>query len=154
MNRIGRARRRWRDRRVREQRGADGSVRREHPADGTGKPVDRPSAAFASAMPPSSAANDICSRAARSVPSRTAIGNARATRPIPSMHSGSMIGDARTDTYGSMSCASASRPVAAVTAGGSPSVSSGSTSATRGSIRALRRLALIRRSDTSAPRSA
>jgi len=45
---------------------------------------------------------------------------------------------------GSISCVSASRPVAAVIARGRSSVSSGSTTASRGSIDALRKLAFTR----------
>ena len=60
-----------------------------------------------------------------------------------------MSGLARTETKGSRHWVSASRPLDAVTAGGQPSVSAGSTSATRGSIRGLRRLALSRCSGTA-----
>ena len=49
---------------------------------------------------------------------------------------------ARTETNGSRHWVSASRPLAAVTGGGQDTVSSGSTSATRGIISGLRRLAL------------
>src|SRR5579862_2447790 len=62
-------------------------------------------------------------------------------RLIPSIQYGSTRGLARALTYGSMSCVRASRPVLAVTAGGSPYVNSGSSSATRGSISGLRMLA-------------
>ena len=51
---------------------------------------------------------------------------------------------ARTETNGSRHWVSASRPLAAVTGGGHDTVSSGSTSATRGIISGLRRLALSR----------
>ena len=52
----------------------------------------------------------------------------------------SVSGLAFTDTYGSISCVRASIPVDAVSAGGSASVSSGSTTASAGSINGLRRL--------------
>jgi hypothetical protein len=55
-----------------------------------------------------------------------------------------VTGLARRDTYASMSCVNASRPVAAVTSGGMVAVRSGSTSARRGSIKGLRRLAFTR----------
>ena len=54
------------------------------------------------------------------------------------------MGLARTLQYGSINCVSASTPVAAVTLRGSDQVSSGSTTARRGSIPAERRLALTR----------
>ena len=53
-----------------------------------------------------------------------------------------MIGFANGDTYGSRHWVSASRPDDAVTAGGQPRVSSGSTSATRASIEGCRMLTL------------
>ena len=67
----------------------------------------------------------------------------RAARIIPSRHSASVSGFALLDVNGSINCVSASRPVLAVTAGGKLWVSSGSTSARRGSIVGLRRLALM-----------
>ena len=60
-----------------------------------------------------------------------------------------MTGVARTETNGSRHWVSASRPLAAVTGGGHDAVSSGSTSATRGIISGLRRLALSRCSGTA-----
>ena len=58
------------------------------------------------------------------------------------MASASVSGDAWPQTYGSRHWVSASSPLAAVTFGGQSRVSSGSTSATRGIIDSLRRLAL------------
>jgi len=60
---------------------------------------------------------------------------------MPSRQMASHSGFARRETKGSITCVSASSPVLAVTSGGTPSVSSGSTSATAGSISGLRRLA-------------
>ncbi len=54
------------------------------------------------------------------------------------------MGLARPLTYGSISWVSASRPVLAVRAGGKSQVNSGSTSATLGSIKGLRKLTLSR----------
>ncbi len=51
---------------------------------------------------------------------------------------------ARMETYGSMSCVRASRPVEAVISGGRTRVSSGSTTAIRGNMCGLRRLAFTR----------
>jgi hypothetical protein len=51
------------------------------------------------------------------------------------------MGFGRLQVNGSINCVSASSPVAAVTSGGIPCVSSGSTSASRGIIPRLRRLA-------------
>ena len=58
-------------------------------------------------------------------------------RRIPSTQIMSVKGFARRQTYGSINCVNASRPVLAVTARGKSRVSSGSTFAYRGSIDAL-----------------
>ena len=63
-------------------------------------------------------------------------------RRRPSRASPSVSGVAWTETNGSRHWVSASRPLAAVTGGGHETVRSGSTSATRGIMSGLRRLAL------------
>jgi len=95
-------------------------------------------------MPLQRLASDIAVRASRLAGSRITIGNAAAARRMPSTHSASVIGFARLDTYGSISCVMASMPLAAVCAAGSVNVRSGSTMATRGSMKAWRRLTLTR----------
>ena len=73
-------------------------------------------------------------------PSSNARRSERATRGNASRQIASVKGLAFAETYGSINCVSASIPVDAVNAGGSASVSSGSTTASAGSISGLRRL--------------
>ena len=77
-----------------------------------------PSPALAKAMPPNRLAIAISKRAASLGPPAKAFSSERATRRIPSMQSESVTGFAREQTNGSMSWASASIPVDAVTAVG------------------------------------
>src|SRR6478672_7193187 len=107
-------------------------------------PCTAPSFALASAMPPSRAHMAMSSRAPRSLPSAWAARRPAAARRSPSRARPSVSGFARTETNGSRHWVSASRPLAAVTGGGHDTVSSGSTSATRGIISGLRRLAFRR----------
>ena len=82
------------------------------------------------------------SRADASCPLAHARRKDRATRAIPSRQNPSTMGFVRLQVNGSISCVKASSPVLAVTAGGTPQVSSGSTIAMRGIIVTFRRLAL------------
>ena len=63
-----------------------------------------------------------------------------------------MNGLAFADRYGSMSCESASDPLAAIVAAGSPASRSGSTTAASGTMSGLRRLALTSPADSTALR--
>jgi hypothetical protein len=113
------------------------------------KPCTAPSLALARAIPPSSPHSAMSVRAARSVPSAYAVRSPVAARRNPSAAHRSVNGLAIGDTSGSRHWVSASSPLAAVTAGGQPTVSSGSTRATAGSIGRPRMLTLIRCSGTA-----
>jgi hypothetical protein len=110
------------------------------PQSGEAKPCTAPSFAFASASPPQRLATAMSRLASRSLPSRNARRSAPLARCIPSRATASDSGFACGETNGSMHCVSASSPVLAVTEGGSEYVSSGSITATAGSISGLRRL--------------
>mmetsp|Transcript_36171 Transcript_36171/g.93937 ORF Transcript_36171/g.93937 Transcript_36171/m.93937 type:complete len:330 (-) Transcript_36171:618-1607(-) len=103
------------------------------------KPCTAPSLEFASARPPSRLHKHMPSRASMS-PAPLSYARRRQAAPyfIPCNASASVTGLALLETKGSMHWMSASRPVAAVTAGGSSSVSSGSTTATAGNMNGLR----------------
>ena len=122
---------------------------------GDAKPCTAPSAALANARPPHKLPNAISVLASTSSPWSNARRNARATRGNASRQMASVRGLAFTETYGSISCVRASIPVDAVSAGGSASVSSGSTTASAGNINGLRRLTFWWLSrHASGPRSA
>ena len=92
----------------------------------------RPSPVVPIPMPAICDASSIADLASRSAPSATLLARcapaiAMTWRAIPSAH-----GLARTDRYDSMAWVSASTPVAAVAAGGRPTVSSGSSMAAAG----------------------
>src|SRR6266571_509961 len=112
-------------------------------------PCTAPSFALASAIPLSSAHSAMSVRAPTSVPSAYTRRSPRAARRSPSRASASVTGLAFTDTNGSRHWVRASRPLDAVAAGGQPTVSSGSTSATAGSITGLRMLTLTPCSGTA-----
>ncbi|OQA20057.1 MAG: hypothetical protein BWY64_00465 [bacterium ADurb.Bin363] len=97
---------------------------------------------MARAIPPKRLARDISSLADKSLPFLYAFLSDLTILFMPSRHIVSMRGFGLLHTYGSMSCVRASRPVDAVTEGGSESVSSGSITAILGSIRLLLRLTL------------
>jgi len=101
-----------------------------------------PSPELAKAMPESKAAWAMASRAGRDWPLWTASAIAGIAFLRPSMARACGIGCAFFEMKLSMSCVIASMPLAAVTAGGTVTVSSGSTRAMRGMIFSERRLFL------------
>ena len=131
----------------RQQRRADGAVGRlEHAAHRRREAVHGAQARVGQAQP----AEEARQREGLAIVRRDRVAGARggvrarserAERRIPSRASASVSGLARTERNGSMSCESASRPLEASTGGGQPASRSGSTSATRGSMSGLRRLA-------------
>ena len=90
------------------------------PPTGAAKPCTAPRPALASASPPNrlASARSVAPASPRS-PSY-ARRSERAERARPSRHSASVSGLARAETKGSTSCVRASRPLAAITRGGSP----------------------------------